>query len=154
MKKGFWRFVLLVLMIVFLAATGVAYAGQPDLKMPLPEQSKAYKEIGIESLQYLRDWNCSLTLSGGGNINLTGYTRAYQNVDYIMVKLYLQRWNGSTWVDLGGWPFEKYNASKAEGLKGLNVLQGYYYRIRAEHSLTHNGTTESAKSYSDSYYVE
>ena len=76
-------------------------------------------------MQYLQDWSCSLIPSGGGKINLTGYTRAYQDVDYIMVKLYLQRWNGSSWVDLEGWTFEEYNASKAEGLKGLEVLKGY-----------------------------
>lgn len=153
--KGLWKGVLsLVMIVVFLMATAVVYAGQSDLKAPPPEQSKAHKEIGIKSLQYLQDWNCSLIPSGGGKINLTGYTRAYQTVDYIMVKLYLQRWNGSSWVDLGGWPFERYSASKAEGLKGLEVLKGYYYRVRAEHSLSHNGTTESAKSYSDYYYVE
>ena len=153
--KKFWKGVLLlVTMVVFLAATSAVYARQPDLKAPPPEQSKAYKEIGIESLQYLQDWSCSLIPSGDGKINLTGYTRAYQDVDYIMVKLYLQRWNGSSWVDLEGWTFEEDNASKVEGLKGLEVLKGYYYRVRAEHSLTHNGTTEPAKSFSDSYYVE
>jgi hypothetical protein len=99
--NGLWKGVLsLVMMVVFLTATGTVYAGQTDLKAPPPEQSKAHKEIGIESLQYLQDWNCSLIPSGGGKINLTGYTRAYQTVDYIMVKLYLQRWNGSSWVDL------------------------------------------------------
>jgi len=153
--KKFWKGVLLLgMMVVFLAATTTVYAGQPDLKAPPPEQSKAYQEIGIESLLYLQDWSCSLIPSGGGKINLTGYTRAYQNVDYIMVKLYLQRWNGSSWVDLGGWTFEEYNASKVEGLKGLEVLKGYYYRVRAEHKLIHDGTTEPAKSFSDSYYIE
>jgi|GEM_PF-4530248 len=83
MKKMFGEGVLLlVVMVVCLSATGVAYAGQPDLKAPPPEQSKAYKETGIESLQYLQDWNCSFALSGDG-IDLTGYTQAFQNVDYI-----------------------------------------------------------------------
>ena len=142
----------LVMVAVFFASAGADYAD--GLKAPPPEQSKTFKEVGIEALQYLQDWNCSLIPSGGGNINITGYTKAYQNVDYIMVRLYLQRWNGSSWVDLGSWPYERYNASKAEGIKGLEVLKGYYYRVRADHSLTHGETTESAKSYSDSYYVE
>lgn len=143
----------LVMVVVFLAAAGDAYAEPANLKAPPPDQSKAYKEVGIESLQYLQDWNCYLIPTGGGYINITGYTQAYQNVDYIMVRLYLQRWNGSSWGDLGSWPFERYNASKAEGAKGLQVLTGYYYRTRAEHSLTHSGAAESAKSYSDSYYI-
>ena len=88
--KGFRKSVLsLVMVVVFLASAGVAYAD--GLKAPPPEQSKAFKEVGIEALQYLQDWNCSLVPSGGGNINLTGYTKAYQNVDYIMARLYLQR---------------------------------------------------------------
>lgn len=98
-----------------------------------------------------------LTSSGGGYINLTGFTQAYQNVDYIMLRLYLQRWDGSNWVDLTSWPFENYNASKVEGKKALQVARGYYYRARAIHSLTHDGVTEPetpAKSYSSSIYIE
>ncbi|MCL6478118.1 MAG: DUF6147 family protein [Peptococcaceae bacterium] len=143
----------LVTAVVLFAAAGAAYAGQSGLKAPPPDQSKAYKEVGIESLQYLQEWDCGLIPGKGGYINITGFTKAYQNVDYIMVRLYLQRWNGKSWVDLGSWPYEKYSASKAEGVKGLQVLTGYYYRTRAEHRLTGGGVTESAKSFSDAYLV-
>jgi hypothetical protein len=60
-------------------------------------------------------------------------------------------------VDLTSWPFEKYNTSYVSGVKGLQVAGGYYYRTRAEHSLTHDGYTEPAtpaRSYSTSTYIE
>ena len=149
--NGFRKSVLPLVVLIFLVAAGAAYAD--GLEAPPPVESKAFKEVGIEALLYLQDWDCNLIPSGGGKINITGFTKAYQNVDYIMVRLYLQRWNGSSWVDLGSWPYERSNASKAEGVMGLEVLKGYYYRVRADHRLTHNGTTESAKSYSASYYI-
>ncbi|HCT30450.1 MAG TPA: hypothetical protein DIW31_06895 [Bacteroidales bacterium] len=145
-----------MLVVVLLAATSSAFAATSSLKAP-PEPSKAYKEVGIESLQYLRDWGCNLISSGGGYISITGFTKAYQNVNYIMVRLYLQRWDGSSWVDLSNWPFEEYNASSVNGVKSLQVAKGYYYRVRAEHSLTNGGITEPttpAKSYSSSIYIE
>jgi len=146
------RMLSLVLVVVFLASATAVYAAPSGLKPP-PEPNKAYKEAGIESLQYMQDWGCSLTSSGGGYINLTGFTQAYQNVDYIMVRLYLQRWNGSSWVDLASWPFENYNASSANGVKSLQVARGYYYRTRADHGLTNDGANESANSYSSSIYI-
>ncbi|OPY57652.1 MAG: hypothetical protein A4E55_01498 [Pelotomaculum sp. PtaU1.Bin035] len=155
--KGFRKSVLsLMLLVVFLGGACVAYAAPAGLKAP-PEPSKAYKEAGIESLQYLQDWGCDLTSSGGGYINISGFTQAYQDVDYIMVRLYLQRWNGSNWVDLASWPFEKDDTSYASGVKGLHVAGGYYYRSRAEHSLTNGSVTEPAtpaRSYSTSIYIE
>lgn len=143
----------LVLVVVFFALNSDSYAASSSGLGAPPEPSKAYKEAGIQTLKYLQDWGCDLTPSGGGYINLTGFTQAYQTVDYIMVRLYLQRWNGSVWEDLASWPFENYNASSVDGVKGLQVAGGYYYRTRAVHSLTKDGSTESAYSYSSSIYI-
>lgn len=117
---------------------------------PPLEQSNAYKEIGIESFQYLMDYGCDITSSSGGYVTITGYTKAYSSLDYIKVRLYLQRWDGTKWVDLGSWLFEKNNASTTEGIKNLQVSKGYYYRTKAAHSLTESGVNEQATSYSSS----
>jgi hypothetical protein len=64
--KGFRKSVLsLVMAVVFLGITCAAYAAPAGLKAP-PEPDKAYKEAGIESLQYLQDWGCDLTSARGG----------------------------------------------------------------------------------------
>lgn len=139
----------LALVVVFLAATSIAYASPA----PPPDSSKAHKEIGIQSLQYLQDWGCAINSSGNGYITISGFTNAYQPVDYIAVTLYLQRWDGSNWVDLGSWSFSNYLASSVNGAKGLQVTKGYYYRTRAVHSATESGNTESAQSYSGYIYV-
>lgn len=73
------------------------------------------------------------------------------------MRMYLQRWNGSNWVDLGSWFSEDYNTYRVDGLKNLQVARGYYYRVMGEHSLTHNGVTEPdtpALSYSKSVYID
>ncbi|MCG9969538.1 DUF6147 family protein [Pelotomaculum terephthalicicum JT] len=136
----------------FFTITTAAYA-EPFSFKPPPGTDKAYKEAGIDSLQYLQDWGCSLISSGGGYINLTDFTQAYQDVDYIMVRLYLQRWNGSNWVDLASWPFQKSYNSSVNGVISLQVARGYYYRVWAYHSLANNGANECAYSYSSSLFI-
>jgi len=143
----------LAVIVVLFAVSSVAYAAPADLKPP-PEPGKAYQEVGVESLQYLKEWGCDLTPCGGGYITITGFTGAYQNVEYIIVRLYLQRWNGSSWVDLGNWLYENRSTSIVTGEKGLQVATGYYYRVRGEQCLTNKGVTETAKSYSSSFYIE
>ncbi|MEW5953190.1 MAG: hypothetical protein AB1815_05470 [Bacillota bacterium] len=62
--KGFRLSVLpLVVVVIFFTAAGAAYAD--GLKAP-PMESKAFKEVGIEALLYLQDWDSSLIPSGGG----------------------------------------------------------------------------------------
>lgn len=136
---------------MFFVVTGAVYAAATPT--PPPDNSGSYSDAGIESLLYLQDWGCAINSAGNGSIVISGYTNANQSVSYIMVRLYLQRWNGSNWVDLGSWPFEKYSASSVNDTKGLQVLREYYYRTRASHALTQNGYNESAQSYSTSIYV-
>lgn len=108
--EGFRKGMLsLVLVLVFLVTTSAAYAAPAGVKAP-PEPNEAYKEAGIESLQYLKDWGTDLLSSGGGYISITGFTQAYQDVDYIMMKLYLQRWNaavGLTWEAGFSFPLQR-----------------------------------------------
>ncbi len=137
--------IILGLMVFVGSANAAVTKAPPDIK--------AGSTAGIESYQYLQDGRCFLIDGGGGIISLTGYTEAYQDVDYIMVRLYIQRWNGESWVDLGSWPFEDYGVSKVDGAKGLQVARGYYYRTKADHKLTHNGVNESAISFSEAHLI-
>ncbi|MDD4238356.1 MAG: DUF6147 family protein [Desulfotomaculaceae bacterium] len=143
-------FVLLV--VVLFAVTSVAFAAAPGSKAPT-EANEPFKEAGIESLLYLQDWGSDINYVGDGYLNITGFTQAYQTVDYIMVRLYIQRWDGSNWVDMASWPFERYSNSYVAGAKGLQVTKGYYYRTKATHGLTENGYNESASSYSGYIYA-
>ncbi|MDD4238364.1 MAG: DUF6147 family protein [Desulfotomaculaceae bacterium] len=142
----------LLLVVVLLTATSAAFAAAPGTKAP-PGSNKPFKEASIESLLYLQDWGCDINYVGDGYLNITGFTQAYQTVDYIIVRLYLQRWDGSNWVDMASWPFERYADSYVDGAKGLQVATGYYYRTKATHGLTENGYNESALSYSGYIYA-
>lgn len=142
--------VLCLLLLLLLSLPGVVSA----LPAPPPEQCTPQTDVGIESLQYLMDWGCSIISSGSSNtIAISGYTKAYQPVDYIMVRIYLQQWNGSSWVDLGSWPFEKYESSSVSGSKGFEVARGFYYRAKGVHNVTENGIKEPATSYSSAISI-
>lgn len=146
--KRFKMFMFCLIILISMTAANVVNA-----EIPPPNQSNAYKEVGIESLQYLIDWGSSINSPGNGYVNISGFTEANQNVDYIMVRLYLQRWNGSIWEDKGSWPFESNNNSYVSGTKSLQVTRGYYYRTKGVHSVSEGGTNEPGNSYSAIVYL-
>ncbi|MDI6710677.1 MAG: DUF6147 family protein [Bacillota bacterium] len=108
--------------------------------------------IEPESFQYLA---CGIsTLDFSGNTALCyGRTEAQQVVDYIAVTVTLQRWNGSSWVNVASYPFSKSNTSVVEGYKGVTVTRGYQYRVKSFHKVTHDRVTEITYSYSQSKYL-
>ena len=122
---------------------------------PPPEPNALYVErIGIDSLQYLREGYCTISSPSAGMVIISGKTSATQQVDRILLRLYLQRWNGSSWADIGNWLFENYNAISVSGSKVLQVPGGYYYRAKGFHQVIENGYSESLTSYSGYIYAE
>lgn len=81
---------LLLLVVFLLMATSVAFAANPGSVKP-PGSNEPLKEAGIESLLYLQDWGCGISYVGNGYLSITGFTQAYQTVDYIMVPCIM--WN-------------------------------------------------------------
>ncbi|MDD4238352.1 MAG: hypothetical protein PHT62_07335 [Desulfotomaculaceae bacterium] len=52
-------FFFVLLVVVFLTVTSVAFATAPGSKAP-PGSNEPFKEAGIESLLYLQDWGCDI----------------------------------------------------------------------------------------------
>jgi hypothetical protein len=90
-------------------------------------------------------------------VTITGFSEATQNVDKIWVEIYLQKWNGSQWVDISsGYYQEKQNSIYVSASKNLNVTTGYYYRTRSEHQCIEGGVADpsnAAECISKSIYV-
>lgn len=98
----------------------------------------------------LYNWYCSID-NTGSNLYLEGTTVANFLVDTVKVTLYLQKWDGSNWVDIKSRNFQKYDAkSITDG--ALEAYQhGNYYRTRAVH-YAKDGTQEETQ-YSTSPYI-
>lgn len=79
---------------------------------------------------------------------IQGKTYAYFNIDEVSVKLYLQYWNGSSWVDLDyAGEYKEINADYAEGRVTYIVDSGYTYRTKGIHTAKHGNKTESVTTY-------
>ncbi|MEW6662236.1 MAG: hypothetical protein ACOY9Y_10395 [Bacillota bacterium] len=108
-------FVLRVIAVFFLLIFmgGIGNAAVAGAKPPEDDPT----EIGIEALQLIAFWGCSISqLPGEAKVAVDGYTSAKASVDYIAVRVVLQRWNGSAWADVVSHAFEKYNTSYVDGL--------------------------------------
>lgn len=155
-------------MVVTLLIQDVSYASEKQITSSLPtkgEQSSEldhgegsidHNQLDILSNQYLMDGQSFIDATGK-TVSVSGNTQAFSDVDTIAVDLYLQRWDASKekWIDaIHVGKFSDYNTSLVSGGKSVNVVSGYYYRTRAQHWITHNGTTEQEYSYTTYIYVE
>ncbi|WJH32369.1 hypothetical protein MJA45_06950 [Paenibacillus aurantius] len=104
--------------------------------------------------QYLATGNVTIGSPGNGNIHYSGSTYASVIVDSISISLTVQRWTGSSWVDVAYSPFWVRFDSPFIG-EGTDTVQprGYYYRVIGYHSVAHNGVTENGTTVGSYYLV-
>lgn len=109
----------------------------------------AWAEFGTESALYIREAFSDIAHTAGGNIVVIGRTRTYEPVHSVSVSITLQRWNGSTWVDLNSWSNSNSNSNYAVVSQEINPAKGYYYRIRGTHEAENSGIREVMYSVTD-----
>jgi hypothetical protein len=109
------KMVIFVLLIV-LSLQQVAFAGEQAKRPPKPTEgvessnpnygsSKDVQTISPESISgLLTDWQCSISYNGS-DLYLDGASTATDIIDQLTLTLYLQRWDGSQWVDVTNWVF-------------------------------------------------
>ncbi len=106
------------------------------------------------SYQFMRDAISSITNLQNGQVNIKGETIAVQYVDYISVKMYLQKWNGSSWNDVASSAtYSDTNEYYIVAGENFSVQSGYYYRTRSHHTVTEGATTETYNSTSPSILI-
>ncbi len=141
------------------AATEEQFLAPPTEDETFPEDLNEVIKINpVNSLanSYLKNGKVSIG-STGNVITVTGETNSFSSVSSITLNLYLQRWDPTrrTWitiVNIGG--FTNSNSSSVKATKKINTSSGYYYRARAHHRISHNGTVEQAYSNTSSIYLE
>lgn len=141
---------LFLLITLFLLSSQEVEATKKMLDPP-PEYSE---DISIQSTTYLKVWSVFITQISGNEIEVSGDTESYNDVDTIKLKLYLQYWNGNNWLDaayLG--QYSKTSTNYVSGISNATVGGGYYYRTRGVHTVNHSGTVEEINSYSSYIHI-
>nr|WP_054936619.1 hypothetical protein [Moorella glycerini] len=111
--------------------------------------------IGIESLQLIAFYGSQISQVGSeAKVMLEGYTTTQSAVDYIAVRIYLQKWDGYNWVDVISYPFEDYFTSYVEGVYYYPVQRGYYYRAKGLHLARDGAVAEETISYTASIKIQ
>ena len=99
----------------------------------------------VQKGAYLMDGISTITRGDRTHIHISGATDATQKCDKIMLVLYVERSKSyatgySTYKD---YVFTAENVyALAKEVSNISVERGYYYRVFAVHSVTHNGTQE------------
>lgn len=104
--------------------------------------------------QYLIDvYYSSIVPSSSGNLIVSGLTTTYSIVDEVSVTVYLQQWNGSTWVNIGS-PLVKreYYNNRASVTAERVVQKNRYYRTWSIHQAKLGNTTERLETNSNIIY--
>lgn len=131
---------LTIMLFIVLLNSGVSQA-----KGKLQEADASTKSrFSIEAQQYLWEGYSKIKENGDGTVTVSGYTRAYQDVNLVSLTLYLQVEDGAGWKTVKSW---SYNAADTDYVSGENqypVQAGKKYRAHGVHEVWHNGTYESA----------
>jgi S-methylmethionine-dependent homocysteine/selenocysteine methylase len=121
------------------------------LTSPPPDEKTI---VQPKSLQLIEFFYTQISQVGNeANVRLYGYTSTQSIVDYIAVRVYLQKYNGQYWVNVTSCPFEDNYTNSVEGAYYYPVVRGYYYRAKGVHLAT-SGISEQTESYSGSILIE
>ena len=98
---------------------------------------------------YLGNGTCNIVRADSTHINISGATTATQTCDKVKLTLFVER-STSYATGYGTYKTYSYTAEDvyqlAKGVSNIKVDSGYYYRVAAVHSVTHNGVTETNNS--------
>lgn len=104
------------------------------------------------STQLMAQIGYSLEPWGSGTASFSGYTYSILPADTVSVSVYLQKWDGSNWVDVSSAYDIRHNTDFASALKSYNGSG--YLRLRTVHFVQDGEPSETKTATSDFIYVE
>ena len=98
------------------------------------------------SFIYLDQGDSSSVDNGNQTVTINVSTVAKQTVASIGASIYLEKWSGSAWVQVGS-PAHLSASNKMifAGQTTFSVVSGYYYRARTVHWTSHSGVYEQGE---------
>ena len=98
---------------------------------------------------YLSSGTCSIARADSTHINISGLTTCTRTCDKVILTLYVEQ-SSSYATGYSTYKSYHYTAedvySLVKEISNIKVDKGYYYRVAAVHSVTHNGVTETNNS--------
>lgn len=155
MKRKIFRtvpMIVLALMVLFTFSTTTEAAKRykHGAKTPPPPAQVQIEGIFDPNHKYLLDGSNLISKYDSNTINLGGTTFATQIVETIGVNIHLQKWNGSSWENVGlGSNYSASNQDRFEKTILRSAESGYYYRVRTIHWVSENGIYEQGERVSD-----
>lgn len=157
-----WFKMIVLTLLVGLSLQQVAFASSETKRPPKPTEGIESSDpkhgssvgIGTESIQsgLFYNYYCSIT-NTRTDLYLEGTTIANYLSDQVKLTLYLQKWDGSQWVDIQSWPFTQNNAKSITEGANASYQHGNYYRTRAVHYIKYGTQTETQNSTSSYIYI-
>lgn len=115
--------------------------------------SRDVSMMSTQSLSFLlSDWYCAIS-NTGSELVIDGSSTAIYPIEMHKLTLYLQKWNGSSWVDIAGWTFYEYNSLSISKMSEYPFQRGNYYRTRSIHYGEDGTQTETQYATSSYIYV-
>lgn len=153
--------VVTVLCILLLPLSTLVEASTESLLEEGAKTPPPPRDIGITGTfdpnhKYLENGYNTITNLGNGRVELWGRTNAKTSVHTIGVKFYLQRWTGTSWVNVDSRivSYTDNNYRSVEAYESKSVETGYYYRVRSVHWIHEGTVTEEGEKISGSILVK
>lgn len=164
MKKSARILVSLMSLLVFMVCLPGIAGAEDQLYPPAtvegicPSQQNGIdinlQEITGASSSLIKQWNCTIADNSNGTVTIYGETTSYGTVDYLDVEVFLQRWNGSSWVDVTSRSYSDNSYFYVRGSSSITVTRGYSYRCRAVHHVQNAGSNSTQASVSSALFVQ
>ena len=135
------------------SATVSAETSLPPIKSISTESESIVVNTINTQNSLFKQWTCGITDNHNGTVTISGSTTATITVEYLDVKVYLQRLNGSTWVDVTSRTYSDTSSSRVSNYSSVAVTTGYYYRTRSVHTIRNSGQSQSETSVSQAILV-
>lgn len=97
---------------------------------------------------YLSNGNSNISAIGNGQLQVNADTTAKTVVDNIKAYAVVQRYTGTSWVNVNDTTFSRNNADYVVGDAVFTGVKGFYYRVACTHSITKGGLFEQSVEYS------
>jgi hypothetical protein len=148
----------IVMLIVALQPVSAlsAYPEQAALTPPPPESSFKIQPLAFSSKhKYLDYGRVFLKDNLNGTVRIGVNTEAKSDVAFIGATVYLQKWTGTEWIDVGkGTTLSGTNDWFYSGYVTKYAESQYYHRARVDHWISHDGVFETGQIITDYMLVK
>jgi hypothetical protein len=152
-----------LIMVFVISLSTIASAAESAISSPPTGTVSAQSESIVVNVHpatsttgtsLIKTWTCGISDNHNSTVTIMGSTTAYNSINYLDATVYLQRWNGSQWVDVTSRTYSRTSSSTVSGSSYVSVTKGYYYRTRCIHTAINSSYKETQSSVSSSILVQ